>query len=140
VRVVIDTNVLVSGLLWHGTPARLLTRAFSGQLTVLSSQVLLEELAIVLDRPKFVSKLQQSETTSQELLSIVRRNTHLVEVDTVEPVITADPDDDHVLACALAGRAEAIVSGDRHLLNLGSYRDMPILTADILLEQLEEAH
>jgi predicted nucleic acid-binding protein len=63
----------------------------------------------------------------------------LIESAAIEPVIIADPDDDVVLACAVAARAEAIVSGDKHLLDLKQYEGMPILTAAQLLAQIEQA-
>jgi predicted nucleic acid-binding protein len=63
----------------------------------------------------------------------------LIEPVVIEPVIIADPDDDVVLACAIAARAEAIVSGDNHLLDLKQYEGIPILTAAQLLAQIEQA-
>jgi predicted nucleic acid-binding protein len=53
----------------------------------------------------------------------------VIQPASIEPVVLADPDDDAVLACAIAAQAEIIVSGDSHLLRLSQYRDMPILTA-----------
>ena len=57
----------------------------------------------------------------------------------IEPVIVADPDDDVVLACAVAARAEAIVSGDNHLLDLKQYEEIQIFTAAQLLARIEKA-
>ena len=60
----------------------------------------------------------------------------MVEPAAIPPVILSDPDDDAVLACALAAQAEAIVSGDGHLLQLGAYVAIPILPAEILIDQM----
>lgn len=62
----------------------------------------------------------------------------LVEPMPIPPTIIADPDDDHVLACALAAEAELIVSGDRHLLGLGVYQNIEIITAAQALERIAE--
>jgi predicted nucleic acid-binding protein len=63
----------------------------------------------------------------------------LIEPGVIKPVVIADPDDDVVLACAVAARAEAIVSGDKHLIDLTEYEGIPILTPAQLLERIEHA-
>jgi len=60
----------------------------------------------------------------------------LVEPVPIPPTIIADPDDDHVLACALAADAELIVSGDKHLIGLGAFKDIEIITAAQALERI----
>jgi predicted nucleic acid-binding protein len=60
-----------------------------------------------------------------------------VQPATIAPTVLADPDDDHVLACALAAKAELIVSGDRHLLHLHEYQGIPILNTADALKRLE---
>lgn len=137
VRVVIDTNVLVSGLLWQGTPGELVDRVYAREIELVTSATLFAELEDVLTRPKFLAKLVAIGSSSQELLDVVRQASVMVSVGNVEPVIADDPDDDHVLACAVAGQAAVIVSGDHHLLDLSSYRDIRILTAAALLEELD---
>jgi uncharacterized protein len=101
-RLVLDTNVVMSGLLWRGTPYRLL-QAIRGQhpsLQLYSSPVLLEELTEVIARPAFSQRLSSIGKTVREVLA-----DYLEIVEVVEPLeiprIVRDPDDDHVLACAL---------------------------------------
>ena len=60
----------------------------------------------------------------------------LVKIETKLPVVIADPDDDKILECAIAGKADFIVSGDRHLLDLENYQGIPILRASTLIEQV----
>lgn len=127
VRVVLDTNVVVSGLLWSNTPRRLLDAVRDGRLTAFTSQALLIELADVLSREHLAALLARCATTPTELVFGYSKLARLVSVSAVEPAVAADPDDDQVLACAVAARAELVITGDRrHLLPLGQYRGIAI--------------
>lgn len=91
--------------------------------------MLLAELLDVLSRAKFAAPLAQAGLTPQAMVSELRRIAYMTAPQSVPRVIEHDPDDDHVLACALAGQANMIVSGDRHLLSLGGhYQGIPILS------------
>lgn len=125
-RVVIDTNVLIAGLLWHGSPHALLTQVRSGALGLVSSPALLVELADVLSRTKFDAVLTRTNTSCERLLAEVRQLTQVFDPPLAQPVCR-DPDDDKVLALALAARVELIVSGDRDLLVLQQFEGMPIV-------------
>ena len=135
-RVVADTNTVVSGLLWRGNPRSVLDAARAGTLQLYTTAVLLAELDEVLQRPKFAQRLAQAGVTSQTLVLGYAALARLIEPATIAPVIVADPDDDAVLACAIAARAEVIVSGDSHLLDLKEYEKIPIVTAAQLLTRL----
>lgn len=120
-RVVLDTNTLVSGIVSSGgPPRRLLDGARAQAFEWYSSTMLLAELLDVLSRDKFAMRLRTAGLTPQDIVVALRRLAILVEPGDVPRVIAADPDDDHVLACAVAARADLVVSGDRHLLELGS--------------------
>jgi putative PIN family toxin of toxin-antitoxin system len=133
---VLDTNVLVSALLWTGPPHALLHAARTGTAVLVSSPALIEELRDVLARPKLAPRMAELGTSAGELMESLLRRLVVVEPATVEPVIAADPEDDHVLACARAGRARCIVSGDRHLLDLKRYRRIVIRTPAAALARL----
>jgi putative PIN family toxin of toxin-antitoxin system len=135
-RLVLDTNVLVSALLWTGPPHELLRAAHAGTAVLVTSPALMEELHDVLTRPKFASRIAELGTSAGELMESALRRLVVVEPTTVEAVIAADPDDDHVLACAVAGGARYIVSGDRHLLDLKRYKQIGILTPPAALARL----
>lgn len=128
-RLVLDTNVVLSGLLWQGTPFRLL-EAIRQQprLQIYSSTALLEELADVLTRPSATRRLALIGKTSREVLADFVEAVELVEPIEVPRVVPNDPDDDHVIAAACAAHADCIVSGDADLLSLESYERIPILT------------
>jgi putative PIN family toxin of toxin-antitoxin system len=124
VRVVLDTNTLVSGVISAGGPPRqLLNGARTQAFEMCSSAVLLAELFDVLAREKFAVRLAQAGLSPLIIVSELRRMAYLVAPAEVPRVIENDPDDDHVIACAVAARADLIVSGDRHLHSLGGQHE-----------------
>jgi putative PIN family toxin of toxin-antitoxin system len=136
VRVVADTNIVVSALFWYGPPRQVLDAARTGRLALFTSGALLAELVDVLNRTKFARRLAAAGVRADTLMLGFAALATVVQSAPVTPVIAADPDDDAVLACAVAAQAEAIVSGDAHLLQLGQYQNAPILTARQLLLNL----
>jgi putative PIN family toxin of toxin-antitoxin system len=136
-RVVLDTNILVSGLLWSGPSRQVLDAARRGEIRLFTTQVLLDELADVLRRDKFATRLKRAGVSSDTLVTGFKALANLVEPHSIPPTILDDPDDDAVLACAVAAKAQAIVSGDSHLLKLANFSSIPILTATDLLKQLD---
>jgi len=127
VRIVLDTNVVMSALLWRGTPFRLLQAMRQrSEVRVFSSQVLLEELTDVLTRPAASKQLAAIGKTAREVLADFIEAVELVEPAHVPRVVPSDPDDDQVIAAAVAAQAELVVSGDRDLLALGSYEEIAI--------------
>ena len=130
-RIVLDTNVVLSALLWRGTPHHLL--AAIGQhssIQLYSSTALLEELADVLARPSATKRLALIGRSVRDVLADYIEAIELVEPSSVPRVVVGDVDDDQVIAAAVAARAELIVSGDRkHLLPLGSHQGIDIVDA-----------
>ncbi len=127
-RIVLDTNVTVSALLWRGTPYRLVeTIRRQRQDHLFTSPSLLEELANILTRPFAVKRLALLGLTGENLLADYAGFAEMVTPRTVPAVVIADPDDDQVIAAAIAARADIIASGDRHLLSLGTYQGIRIL-------------
>jgi putative PIN family toxin of toxin-antitoxin system len=130
-RVTADTNVLISALVFQGLPGKFLALALAGAFQIITSPILLDELDEKL-RFKFLwspTKVDQARSDLEELCDVVSTIDHL-------HIIIDDPDDDRVLECAVAGRADFIVSGDRHLLNLGSYDGTPIVTARQFMDRV----
>jgi putative PIN family toxin of toxin-antitoxin system len=136
VRVTADTNIAVSGLLWHGPPRDVLEAARAGDLQLFTTAALLAELQDVLARPKFAERLKRAGVTAHELVVGYAALATVVQPASIEPVVAEDPDDDAVLACAVACQAEVIASGDSQLLQLKEYAQIRILTAPQLLAEL----
>ncbi len=128
-RVVLDSNVLVSALVGHSLPRRLLFQLLKGHV-ILSSIQMLAELEEVLLRKKFELTRGQIE----EYLKLVINGTHLINVTACPEVVLEDPDDDIVLATASEGDADYIVTGDKHLLRLEKHQMTKIVTVKEMLE------
>ena len=127
-RLVLDTNVVVSALLWGGTPRVLLDAAQEGQVDLVTSGPLLAELTEILSRHKFQQKIIASLLTVDEIVDGYATLTVSVRPEPIART-APDPDDDVVLGTAAAAQADWIVSGDEHLLRMMSYRDISIVTA-----------
>ena len=126
-RAAIDTNVLLSGLLWHGAPYRLLEWVRSGELVLVTSPALLAELDEVLGRAKFGAILERSNTSRERTLDEVQRLAEVIKPPALQKPVCRDPDDDEILALAVAARADLIVSGDDDLLVLKEYQGIRIV-------------
>ncbi|MCY3016617.1 MAG: putative toxin-antitoxin system toxin component, PIN family [Planctomycetota bacterium] len=135
---VLDTNVVIAALLWNGPPSSLLTRATERQdLVLVTSPTLLAELTDILALPKFWNRLADAATSVEELVAAYRDATVLVTPREVPRVVADDVDDDHVIAAAVAARAQCIVTGDRtHLLPLGAHGDIAIISPRQCLDLL----
>lgn len=128
-RLVLDTNIVASGLLWNGLPAQLIDAARADEIEIFTSRVLLSELTRILCRAKFAKVIAAGGLPLDELVLSYAELATLVTPEPIPATVLNDPDDDHVLACALAAKAELIVSGDHDLLALKRFREIPIVTA-----------
>jgi putative PIN family toxin of toxin-antitoxin system len=137
-RLVLDTNIVVAGLLWNGPPRRLIEWAIDGTAVELfSSPVLLHELARTLGYSKFAGRTQAFATSIEALVAQYTMLVSLVTPVSLPRVVADDADDDHVIAAAVAARAELIVTGDRkHLLPIGSHQGIAIITAREVVDRL----
>jgi uncharacterized protein len=122
-RAVLDSNVIVSGLGWSGSPARIVEAALAGELVLVTSSPLLAELRRVLAYPK----LAQAIPDGSRLADLLEISSIVVEPLALFDVIE-DESDNRVLEAAVAASVDHIVSGDEHLLTLGSFQGIPILT------------
>lgn len=134
-RLVVDTNVVVSAFLWGGVPRRMLDAVEARHFELFTSPQLVTELEDVLSRDKFAARLRLTRFTSAFLLARYTQLAILVAPGEVLVPELRDPKDIHVLACALAVRAETIVSGDADLHALGTFRGIPILSPSDFLKR-----
>ena len=128
-RLVVDTNVLVSAFLWRGTPGRLIELAGEKEVQFFTSRALLDELAATLAKKKLTKYVAATGLTAEQMLAGYKRIATTVTARQLDERVSRDADDDAVLACALAARADLIVSGDADLLVLHSFKGIPIVTA-----------
>ncbi len=136
-RIVLDTNVVLSALLWRGTPYHLLSLvAERPGLRLYSTIALLDELADVLDRPTVAKRLESIGRGRSEVLADYLEAVDLVEPLSLPRIVPEDADDDQVIAAAVAAHAHMIVSGDRHVLALRAFEAIEIVTAAAAIERL----
>ena len=122
-RVVLDTNAIVSALLFSGISSKLVSLWQKGLITLLRSRDVLDEYLRVLSYPKFeLSEEEIKEWIQEEILPYAEVVTRKIRLR----VIQRDPSDNKFIECAVAGRARVIISGDKDLLSLGRYRQIRI--------------
>lgn len=139
-RAVIDTNVVISGFLSRvGAPAQVLEQWRQGAFDLLVSPIILAEYAEVFGYERLQPRLRMSRDEIVEAIARFRKLGLLIEPAERLAVVQDDPDDNTFLDCAVAGRADVIVSGDRHLLALQAYGGIPVLSPATFLMLLEEA-
>jgi len=134
-KVVLDTNVWLSGIFWAGEASKIIENAEKKDFQILISEDILSEIANVLGREskfqRFIVNLKLSiEDTLRTVLSI----STLIEPQTKLEIIKADPKDNIILEVALDGKAEYIVSYDNHLLNMIEFRTIKIISPNEFLK------
>jgi uncharacterized protein len=127
-RLVLDTNVLVSGFLWEGKPRQLLDLGIGKEIVFFTSAPILAELDNVLSRRKFAKRVANSLlSTDQFVESYLRQAVSVHPVPT--PRIVSDFDDDVIIGTALAANADLVVTGDKALLSVAEYAGIRIVSA-----------
>jgi putative PIN family toxin of toxin-antitoxin system len=137
-RLVVDTNVVVSAFLWQGVPGRLLEMAGEKEVRLFTTRALLDELADVLGRQKLAKNVVATGLTASQMLMNYRKVVPLVTARQLPQQVSPDKDDDAVLTAAQAAKADLIVSGDRkHLLALKRFEGISIVTAAQAVAMIE---
>lgn len=133
-RIVLDTNVLISSLIKEGKPRQVLTEVIRKHELVASREIL-EELATVSNEPKIRKYVEQQDIT--DFLRDLAMSCQIVRIRSKFKVVKEDPDDDLILRTAYDGKASYIATGDRHLLDMKSFRQVKIIAIDEMLEILK---
>ncbi len=128
-RVVIDTNVVVSAIVWGGKPRELVLKLLEQHTVILSPQML-AELNDVISRDKFGVKTFQV----KRFLTDLTNKSKIVNSVGLFKIIVEDPDDNNILNAAYSGKADYIVTGDKHLLALEKFKRTKIITVNKMLE------
>lgn len=137
-RLILDTNVVISGLLWRGASAQLIDLAVEQAVTVCVNPFLADELAGKLTMPKFASRIAAAGMTPERLCRQYLALCEQVPALTIARTCR-DADDDNVLAAALAARADLIISGDNDLRVLRLFEGISIVNAADALARMDQA-
>jgi len=137
-KIVLDTNVLVSALINpHGKPAQIINYVFENKIRLFTSPSIMEELERVLSYPKLMKRHGLNSEELKEFISDLLSIMSLIEEEKIIEVIMEDPSDNKYLSCAIDAKVDFIISGDIHLLNLGEYEGIRIVTPAQFLEIME---
>jgi len=135
-RAVLDTNVLISGVIATGVPHKLLIKGFDQEYQIVVSVETLTEFRDTL--LKYPDRFHMSEAEVQQEVETVRYFAEFVEPDEAITAVRSDPDDDKFLEAAVAGAVDYLVSGDTHLLDIESFRGIDIVEPRTFYERLTE--
>ena len=140
IKAVIDTNVQVRGLLSkQGPPRRVLDTWLEGHYTLVTSLYLVDELIQTLSYPRIANRFRLAEQEITDILTALLSQAEVTPGQLHLPGVTRDPKDDAVVACAVEGEADYIVSGDQDLLVLGDYQGCQVVTPRQFLDILNSS-
>jgi len=138
-RATVDTNIFISATFWHGIPQQVITMFETGKATLVLSDAILAELDRKLRHKKFAAELAETGLTVDVIVSSVRAMADLAQPADVPENAVRDPKDRMILACAVGGKADMIVSGDKDLRALNAYEGIPIVTPAQFLDILKSS-
>ena len=122
-KVVLDTNVLVSGVFFGGQPGKILSAWRDDKVQIVLSTEILEEYIEVLQR----LEMFYPPIDVKPVIELILANFEIITVSPLKEPISPDSDDDKFLACALASKARVIISGDKHLLSVDGFKGLEIV-------------
>lgn len=132
-KLILDTNVLVSGIFFGGIPGKLLSAWRSGRVSLILSPAILAEYRRVAE--ELASSHREVGEALEPLLALVTIEGTIVDAPALKEPVCEDPADDMFLAAALASRTNFIVSGDKHLLRVSGWQGITVLTPRQFLDQ-----
>jgi uncharacterized protein len=138
VRAVLDTNVVLSALLWGGKPLALIEAAADSQIDLFTTEQLVEELSSSLSKPRLAPQVAATWVSVADHLANYRAIARVIDADPVPPFVSRDRDDDHVIAAAVTAQAQLLVTGDADLLVLERFQTCLIITINEALDVIRE--
>jgi len=130
-RVILDTNVLISGIFFSGPPSDILKALRKGDIQIVLSSEIADEYVKVAN----ILATDYPGIEINSILTLILTNSEIIQALAMPHQVCEDLDDDKFLACALAGKCSVIISGDKHLLKLSGYRRIDIFTPRIFIER-----
>lgn len=137
-KVVIDTNIAISGLLWKGAPNAIIKLARGGEIQLCCTEDMLDELKRVLKYEKFQQRMDRMGITKDDVLNYYMDIVSLYSGETKVDIIKTDPADNRFIEAAIVSKAFIIVSGDKHLLDLKEFEKIQILDSSAFMKLYEE--
>lgn len=134
-KVVLDTNIWVSAVIWGGVPDEIVQLAEQGRITIAMSQELLDELEGTFNKTKLQPKLKALGLTGSTVIALIRSSVILYPIDELNVPELRDPDDTMVFATAIASQADAIITGDMDLRVLAENQGIKIMAAQDFIQQ-----
>lgn len=135
-RVVLDTNIIVSGMLWSGVPHKIVALAEQKDLQIITSRARIDEFNEVLGRQKFSKRLEKIGKTPQQIVEKYLELAEIIAPAKSVPVVQEDPDATAILACGIGGKANFILTENDHLLHLAIYENTYLWDVDRFLRNL----
>ena len=136
-KLVLDTNTLVSAFFWEGNEAELFRKIEQGKANLYITIEILKEVEAVTKRPKFNEVMMKANLTQDQIMQKIVSFSHLVIAPKLDIKVCRDEKDDKFLECAESAKADYVVSGDKDLLSLIEYKGIPIVRAWKVLQLLE---
>ena len=133
-RIVADTNLLISSVFWSGAPYKIVQKALDGKLEIITSREILNEVRKVLKDPKY--RFELSEQEIDDLVDGILFYATRIEPQITVDIVKRDPKDNHIVACALAAKADHIITRDNDLLVLKEHAGIEIITPEEFLKQI----
>ncbi len=134
IRLVLDTNTIISGLLWRGYEFTLLESIEQGKAQFFLSKEIIQEIDEVLRCQRLEKFIKQAGLSVEELLQKIVSLTHIIAGQTEKITICRDPDDNKIIECAIIAKALYIITGDKDLLVLGQYKTVKFITTQEALK------
>jgi len=131
IKAVLDVNILISALFWKGAPYKVVQKGLGSAFIMLVSLNILKET-----RNKLISKFQFPKNDTDDFLELITVNSEIIIPAIKLDVVKKDSSDDKIIECAVEGKAEYIVSGDRHLLDIKEYKGIRIMPPHEFLKLL----
>ena len=133
-RVTLDTNILVSATISNGNEFKIFRLGKIGKIKIVISPGILQEFYLVISRPRFGLSHLQIANALKPLCSIAE----IIIPSHSMRAVPQDPSDNKIIECAVSGKADFIISGDHHLIELNAFKGIPIITSAEFLERLKK--
>lgn len=131
IKAVLDANIFISSLFWRGAPYKIVQKGLKGIFIILTSLEILEEV-----RDKLINKFHFPLEDTNDFIEILAINSKIIEPTIKLNIVKEDLSDNKIIECGLTGKANYIVSGDKHLLKIKEYQKIKIITSQNFLKLL----